>query len=284
MGGVLIVADDNQAGSRFANFFQAKGFTATLWNDSAFDPSGLKQLQPDFILLAAHQGGTQASQLCQQLKLNPETNLIPVIVTGDHEPTTQRRPGYYFLANAYVRDDSSVEQMERALNAALAWRAAARQEAVQAEIHVQLHSDLRLLDEFNKLLAEHLRQRGLAEPEAKQVTMAVRELGANAIEWGHRRQIDRIVTIHARLYERKISIVIRDTGPGFNRCELPHAASADDPISHLSVREELGLREGGFGIMIAGGLVDELHYNETGNEVRLVKHLTTPADMRGAGI
>jgi anti-sigma regulatory factor (Ser/Thr protein kinase) len=38
------------------------------------------------------------------------------------------------------------------------------------------------------------------------------------------------------------------------------------------MRESLGLREGGFGILIARGLVDDLQYNETGNEVRLVKH------------
>ena len=37
------------------------------------------------------------------------------------------------------------------------------------------------------------------------------------------------------------------------------------------VRETLGLREGGFGILISRGLVDELQYNDTGNEVRLVK-------------
>jgi hypothetical protein len=34
----------------------------------------------------------------------------------------------------------------------------------------------------------------------------------------------------------------------------------------------LGLREGGFGILMARGLVDDLQYNDTGNEVRLVKY------------
>ncbi len=32
----------------------------------------------------------------------------------------------------------------------------------------------------------------------------------------------------------------------------------------------LGLREGGFGIMLARGLVDEFRYNQLGNEVTLV--------------
>ncbi len=40
----------------------------------------------------------------------------------------------------------------------------------------------------------------------------------------------------------------------------------------MMVRDTLGLREGGYGILIARGLVDELQYNETGNQVRLVKY------------
>ena len=58
----------------------------------------------------------------------------------------------------------------------------------------------------------------------------------------------------------------------FNPENLPHAANPDDPVGHMMVREALGLREGGFGILMSRGLVDELEYNEAGNEVRLVKY------------
>ena len=60
----------------------------------------------------------------------------------------------------------------------------------------------------------------------------------------------------------KITITIRDTGPGFNPSNLPHAAQEDDPIKHMMVRETLGIREGGFGILMSQGLVDEMQYNE----------------------
>ena len=39
----------------------------------------------------------------------------------------------------------------------------------------------------------------------------------------------------------------------------------------MMVRELLGLCAGGLGILTARGLVDDMCYNETGNEVRLVK-------------
>ena len=47
---------------------------------------------------------------------------------------------------------------------------------------------------------------------------------------------------------------------------LPHA------IQH-SQREEEGMRAGGYGLLVAAGTVDELIYNEIGNEVLLIKHL-----------
>ena len=50
-------------------------------------------------------------------------------------------------------------------------------------------------------------------------------------------------------------------------------ASEDDPLTHLDERAAQGKRAGGFGILLAGKLVDEVHYNERGNEVILVKHL-----------
>ena len=52
-------------------------------------------------------------------------------------------------------------------------------------------------------------------------------------------------------------------------------------MSHLDVRNELGIREGGFGIMLARGLVDAFHYNERGNEVTLIKRFDPRAAPRG---
>jgi len=51
----------------------------------------------------------------------------------------------------------------------------------------------------------------------------------------------------------------------------------EEIFSHVAVREEKGLRPGGFGLLIARKLVDELIYSEQGNEVVLVKYLDAPA-------
>ena len=59
-------------------------------------------------------------------------------------------------------------------------------------------------------------------------------------------------------------------------------ATEDDPLSHLSYREAEGKRPGGFGMLLTAKLVDEVHYNERGNEVFLVKHLDKLREKRRA--
>ena len=44
-------------------------------------------------------------------------------------------------------------------------------------------------------------------------------------------------------------------------------------MEHAEIREKLGMRPGGFGILMTRQLVDELIYNEQGNEVLLIKYL-----------
>ena len=69
---------------------------------------------------------------------------------------------------------------------------------------------------------------------------------------------------------------IKDPGKGFSWQESRHAATnnpPDDPSRHLKHREAEGMRPGGYGILIAEKLVDELIYGEKGNDVLLVKYL-----------
>ena len=69
---------------------------------------------------------------------------------------------------------------------------------------------------------------------------------------------------------------VRDPGAGFRRDSLSHAASenpSEDPLAHIAQREEDGMRPGGYGLLLVSGTVDELIYNEIGNEVLLIKYI-----------
>jgi anti-sigma regulatory factor (Ser/Thr protein kinase) len=108
------------------------------------------------------------------------------------------------------------------------------------------------------------------------VAQAFRELLMNAIEWGGRLDPDRKVRIACVRAKRLLLYRIQDPGEGFDLERLRHAAisnPADDPVRHLAIREEQGLRPGGFGLAMTRSLVDELIYNEARNEVVFIKYL-----------
>jgi CheY-like chemotaxis protein/anti-sigma regulatory factor (Ser/Thr protein kinase) len=107
------------------------------------------------------------------------------------------------------------------------------------------------------------------------VAYAFRELLTNAIEWGGKLDPSRKVRIACVRTKKMLLYRIADPGEGFDIDGLTHAAisNPEDPIRHLEVREEQGLRPGGFGLAMTRSLVDELIYNEARNEVIFVKYV-----------
>ena len=106
--------------------------------------------------------------------------------------------------------------------------------------------------------------------------MAFREMLMNAMEHGAGFDPEKVITVTAIRTDRAIVYYFRDPGAGFTPAELARSAlsnTENDPIAHLERRAEMGLRPGGFGILVAKQVVDELFYSERGNEVVLIKRL-----------
>jgi CheY-like chemotaxis protein/anti-sigma regulatory factor (Ser/Thr protein kinase) len=108
------------------------------------------------------------------------------------------------------------------------------------------------------------------------VGQAFRELLMNAIEWGGRLDPQQRVRIACLRAKRMLLFRIADPGKGFSFAKLDHAAisnAPDSPLQHTAVREEKGLRPGGFGLLMTRQIADELLFNEAQNEVVFVKYL-----------
>jgi CheY-like chemotaxis protein/anti-sigma regulatory factor (Ser/Thr protein kinase) len=115
-------------------------------------------------------------------------------------------------------------------------------------------------------------------PDQRRATLlaAFREILLNAMEHGAGFDPEKAVEVSAIRTGKAFAFHFRDPGTGFSIEDLPHAAisnPAGDPIAHVEHREAAGMRPGGFGILMARALVDEVLYNEKGNEVILIKHM-----------
>jgi len=116
----------------------------------------------------------------------------------------------------------------------------------------------------------------LPEVTRDELLGAFREIALNAMEHGAGFAPDQTIEVSAVRTKRAIVYYVKDPGPGFAPDKLPHAAVSnpdDDPLAHTDKRAELGLRPGGFGLLIARKVVDEFLHSEKANEVLLIKHL-----------
>jgi DNA-binding NarL/FixJ family response regulator len=140
---------------------------------------------------------------------------------------------------------------------------------------------VRLIVRCNLVTADRLLQflragSTLSEEEKEDVISAFREILLNAMEYGGRFDPSQYVEVGFFRGRHVMICRVKDPGEGFALEEVRHAAfnsSPEDLLSHVAVREEQGLRPGGFGVMLAKKLVDEVVYGEGGNDVLLVKYV-----------
>jgi len=132
----------------------------------------------------------------------------------------------------------------------------------------------------NRLLQFYREASDLPDAETEEVATAFREILMNAMEHGGQFDPSQHVEVSYVRTRRMVLCRVKDPGQGFSLEELEHSAIAnpeEDPFKHMETREAQGKRPGGFGILMATKLVDDLIYNEKGNEVLLVKYLDKPA-------
>jgi len=131
----------------------------------------------------------------------------------------------------------------------------------------------------NRLIQFFREASDLPDAETEEVAAAFREILLNAMEHGGKFDATQHVEVSYVRTRRMVLCKVKDPGTGFSLEELKHSAVAnppDQPFLHMAERESRGMRPGGFGILMSKKLVDDLIYNDKGNEVLLIKYLDHP--------
>jgi anti-sigma regulatory factor (Ser/Thr protein kinase) len=200
-----------------------------------------------------------------------------VVMTGDNRPetllTAVREQIYHCIAKPFTPADVvSIVQKAAAQPAS-----APQIEVISARpdwVELKVPCDREAVERIHEFM---LRLKSdLPDEVREKVGQAFRELLCNAVEWGGKLDPEKTVRIQYLRTKRMLLYRISDPGTGFRFEELDHAACCNppgDPVHHMSIREERGLRAGGFGLLLTRSIVDELLYNETQNEVVFIKYL-----------
>lgn len=123
----------------------------------------------------------------------------------------------------------------------------------------------------------------LSHEDQDRIATAFRELLINAIEHGGHSDPEKRVELTYVRTAGAIIYYLHDPGEGFSLEKIPHAAISNDPdnpVGHTEIRDQMGIRPGGFGLLLTRNIADELIYSEKGNEVMLVKYLKSKTEVR----
>lgn len=277
MKNVLVVDDDRVTRHLLRTLLEEAGFAVATAADGVEALKHARQRgpgAPDLILLDVWLPGMSGLDVLGSLRaegLRPRV----VVMTSDDTPETMLKAlqgqALHFVSKP-IDPGSLVEMVETALRKDAVPGievVSARPEWVELVVPCDRESAARIEGFLAHLDAD-------LTPEVREsVGYAFRELLLNAIEWGGQLDPNRKVRIAYLRARRMLLYRIADPGPGFRLEDLSHAAIAHEgnPIEHMRVREEKGLRPGGFGLMLVSAKVDELLYNEARNEVVFVKYL-----------
>jgi len=206
-----------------------------------------------------------------------DENLRVIIMTGLNTPETAisalRDQAYDWLSKPF-----GIQQLLSAVQKALELTPLnVNIEVLSAQpewIELRVPCDPAAVDPLNRLMAQL--KTDLPRETRENVTYAFSEMLRNAIEYGGKNDPSQCVEVSYLRTPRLILYRIKDPGEGFRIELLKHAAILNpegQPLRHENVRTLQGLRPGGFGILIARNMVDEMIYNERHNEVVLIKYL-----------
>lgn len=271
---ILIVDDDPVSRHFLAKILEDEGYSLASASDGAEGLAQLRKKDVDLALLDVWMPRMNGLEVLGHMR-NEAIRTKAVIMTSDGTPETLlkaiREQAYQYLTKP-VDPEALVHLVADALSASSSPPIevlSAKPHWVELLVPCEMAAAERIQEFMSRL------QTTLPEDVRDSVAQVFREMLSNAIEWGGRLDPNRKVRISYLHARRMVLYRIADPGPGFKFEELTHAAVAYSPgdLTHTVVRQDKGIRPGGFGILMAKQMVDELLYNEAHNEVLFVKYL-----------
>jgi two-component system, OmpR family, response regulator len=275
---VLVVDDDRALRTVVGKLLQAEGVAVSTAADGVEALEKARKGQFDLLLLDIGLPGLNGLEVLGRVAALRSAPKV-VMMTSDDTPETILR-AVREKAYAYLTKPMSPKEMVELIRNAIAAPVLPPIEVVSARpewVELLVPCSLEAVDRIQSFMKGM--EARLADDVRDSVGTAFRELLMNAVEWGGKLDPTRRVRIAYVRTNRMLLYRIADPGPGFHPETLAHAAIThpDNPLEHAQIREDLGLRPGGFGLLLVRSMVDELVYNEAHNEVLFVKYLEPAA-------
>src|SRR5579862_5130821 len=273
---LLIVDDDPSIHELVQAMLAGQGWEADSASSGEDALTRLETRSYDALLTDILMPGMDGLELLGRLRArHPGTPVVMMTVknTPDHVMGSLRREAAAYVSKPFSRD-TLLTTLQNALSSSVEGDDIKILSDKPHWISLQIRCQIATADRLTQFVRELPSD---LEPEQReQIATAFRELLMNAVEHGGHLDRDKTVDLSYIRTARSIVYYIHDPGEGFSMNALAHAAianSPDNPFGHLELRREMGIRPGGFGLLMTQSFADELIYSAKGNEVILIKYL-----------
>jgi anti-sigma regulatory factor (Ser/Thr protein kinase) len=276
MGRVLVVRPDARLEAEITGGLARKAHDIEFCDDELDVLQRLSALPADLIVTAAATSIADDLALLERARpLAPHARMISLASTISHVELVAAMSSHIFAVFASPLDYGEIVAMSQAALAERGWHDGIEVvSALPQWMTLRVACQLLTAERVIRYVTEH--EATMPEHERDLLMAAFREILVNAMEHGGGFNPAKYIEVTVARTQRAVVFHFRDPGAGFDRSGLSHAAASPTPEAVMSSaikRAELGMRPGGFGMLIVRQIVDEVVYNERGNEVLLIKHL-----------
>lgn len=276
MSKTLLIADDDTSSRKlFTEALSADGYAIIDVGNGAAALEVVKARHIDVLITDDTLPGLDGIKLLERAhELQPKLRAIVITSHGTPDAVIGALDNQ---ACDFLSKPFELEELRDAVRSAFERVGSCEVEVLSAKpdwIEIHLPCDLKAVEPIQNFLTGI--EGDLPQEMREEIGSAFREMLNNAIEHGGKSDVSRKVRVKYIRLKRAILYSIQDPGEGFDIDKIEHAAFAnppDDPLRHMAIREQEGIRPGGFGIMLASQAIDELVFNEKHNELIFVKYL-----------
>jgi DNA-binding response OmpR family regulator len=273
---ILIADDEDSIRELLSRALTEKGYAVETAKDGAEALERVERQQYSLVLLDIWMPRVNGLEVLSKLHARSSPPRV-IVMTADNTPETLlhavKEEAYQCMAKPFSLH-SMTDLVDRVLSSSSQAPAIEVISAQPQWIQLLVPCERETVERIESFLMSIRTE--MPEKMRHEVGQAFHELLINAIEWGGKLDPNRRVYIGCIRTRRMILYRISDPGHGFRLEGLDHAAinnPNDNVLRHIEIREQKGLRPGGFGLLLTRALVDELIYNEARNEVVFLKYL-----------
>jgi anti-sigma regulatory factor (Ser/Thr protein kinase)/nucleoid DNA-binding protein len=212
-----------------------------------------------------------AQKLCRTIKGRKETSTLPLVLLHAKGFNPAHPPAMMVTGDAFLVQPFEVRDLLTTVETELV-RAAEEAAIFQHQVSFILPTDDEQVDAANDFGHKLFEQSGLTEEGQVALAAAFREAVGNAAQHGNRYRREKRIEVLYLLDREKITIVVKDSGEGFDHHRYVRFGRAGDALTAARERGREG-KMGGLGIMLMLKCCEKIEYNQLGNAITLTKSI-----------